>query len=89
MADNESTRAPGARKPELDGVLLEEAVMCGMVPRGVRVRELPELDAVQLAVMNDYGAAEVEVLLTPGAAVEMAFRLASAAVRVAVQGDLT
>ena len=60
--------------------------MLGLTQAGVRVRELPQLDAVQLAVVDDDGEAEVEVLLTPGAAVEMAIRLTSAAVRVAMRG---
>jgi hypothetical protein len=82
MATDESTRAAPPRKP---GTLEEE--LLGLAPTGARVRELDDIGAVALAFAADDG--EVELVMAPGAAVEMALRLTSAAVRVALREGLS
>jgi hypothetical protein len=91
MAEHEFTPASRRGNPpdhdELDGHLLETAMLGDLAPAGARVRILRDLGAVALMITADDGA-EVELVLAPAAAVALAIRLSGAALRLA-SGDRT
>jgi hypothetical protein len=69
--------------PERDQQLLD-ATMGGLKEGGVRVEPLPDLGAVLVTIGG--GGEEIEVVLAPAAALDLALKLVGAALRLA-QGD--